>query len=86
MARQNIDTGTTANDGTGDTLRSAGTKINENFIELYQTFGLDSNTLGTGNSFVAEGVQFQGTTNTTILSAQDPQTDVTITLDRKSVV
>jgi len=80
MARQDIDTGTTANDGTGDTLRSAGTKINQNFIELYQTFGSDSNTLGTGNSFVEQGVQFQGTTNSTILTAQNSQTDVTITL------
>ena len=35
MVKQVISTGTTANDGTGDTLRSAGTKINENFTELY---------------------------------------------------
>ena len=34
MAKQNISTGTTANDGNGDTLRSAGTKINSNFTEL----------------------------------------------------
>ena len=35
MARQNIFTGTTANDGTGDTLRNAATKINANFREVY---------------------------------------------------
>ena len=34
MTRQNISTGTSANDGTGDTLRTAGTKINENLTEL----------------------------------------------------
>lgn len=45
MTRQNISTGTTANDGTGDSLRSAGTKINANFGELYQTLGGDSDTL-----------------------------------------
>ena len=35
MAKQVISTGSSANDGTGDTLRSAGTKINANFTELY---------------------------------------------------
>ena len=44
MARQNINIGTTANDGTGDPLRTAFDKINDNFIELYGTDG-DSNTL-----------------------------------------
>lgn len=45
MTRQNISTGTAANDGTGDSLRSAGTKINANFGEIYQTLGGDSDTL-----------------------------------------
>ncbi len=35
MAKQTIDIGTTADDGTGDTARAAGTKINANFTELY---------------------------------------------------
>ena len=30
MTRQNIGIGSAANDGTGDTLRAAGQKINEN--------------------------------------------------------
>jgi len=38
MAQQTISTGTSANDGTGDTLRSAGTKINTNFTEVYGLF------------------------------------------------
>ena len=36
MALQLIGVGTAANDGTGDTLRSAAIKMNENFEELYQ--------------------------------------------------
>ena len=36
MARLNIDTGTLGNPATGDTLRTAMTKINTNFEELYQ--------------------------------------------------
>lgn len=35
MSKQNIFTGTAANDGTGDTLREAFTKVNSNFNELY---------------------------------------------------
>lgn len=35
MAKQVINIGTTANDGTGDPLRSAFDKINDNFTELY---------------------------------------------------
>jgi hypothetical protein len=40
MARQTINIGTTANDGTGDPLRTAFDKINDNFAELY---GADNN-------------------------------------------
>jgi hypothetical protein len=35
MAQQTINIGTTANDGTGDTIRDGGDKINDNFTELY---------------------------------------------------
>ena len=39
MAKQLIGIGNTRNDGTGDTLRAASIKINENFDEVYSTFG-----------------------------------------------
>lgn len=58
MARQNISTGTGANDGTGDTLRSAGLKINENFVELYSALGGDSASLGNGITFDSTGIIF----------------------------
>lgn len=80
MTRQNISTGTNANDGTGDTLRSAGTKINNNFVELYQAFGTDSGTLGAGVTFDSAKVIFAGTTNTTTLTRLQPGTNVTIKL------
>lgn len=35
MPQQTINVGTSANDGTGDTLRAGGQKINANFTELY---------------------------------------------------
>ena len=34
MARQAINIGSSANDGTGDPLRTAFDKINDNFVEL----------------------------------------------------
>ena len=34
MAIEDINIGTTPNDGTGDSLRVAGQKINDNFAEL----------------------------------------------------
>jgi len=42
MARQTLNKGTTANDGTGDTLRTAAGKINDNFEELYSFLGGDA--------------------------------------------
>ena len=35
MAQELINIGVTADDGTGDTIRGAGIKINNNFTELY---------------------------------------------------
>jgi len=35
MAKQTINVGTTANDGTGDTLRDSFIKVNDNFTEVY---------------------------------------------------
>lgn len=45
MARQDLNLGTNANDGTGDKLRPAMRKVNENFIELYARTGGDSTQL-----------------------------------------
>jgi hypothetical protein len=39
MSKQVISIGTSANDGTGDDLRTGASKINANFTEIYNTFG-----------------------------------------------
>jgi hypothetical protein len=63
MARQNINTGSTANDGTGDTLRAAGDKINENFVEIYRHFGGgDSDNLSAQVSLEDSAIVFEGAT------------------------
>ena len=43
MTRQSINYGTNPNDGTGDTLRDAMDKVNDNFIELYNRISQDIN-------------------------------------------
>ena len=56
MARQGIGTGSSPNDGTGDNLRAAGGKINDNFTELYEYFG-DGSTLSNGRwDVVSSGI------------------------------
>ena len=84
MTRQVINTGATANDGTGDTLRVAATKINQNFVELYQAFGGDSNYITTGILFDSTGIIFEGSNvdaYETYLRASNPTAgDVLITM------
>ena len=47
MAKQTINIGSSANDGTGSTLRAGGDLINDNFNEIYTAFG-DGSTLSSG--------------------------------------
>ena len=82
MTRQNISTGTSANDGTGDTLRSAGTKINANFTELYTFLGGDADTLSSQLSIGSDGIIFEGSTADafeTTLKVTNPTQDNIIT-------
>ena len=87
MTRQNISNGTFANDGTGDTLRQASQKINENFIELYTKLGGDSNVLSGEISVTSSGISFEGETddsNETLLKARDASQDNNIFLPNTS--
>jgi len=42
MSKQTINVGTASDDGTGDSLRAAFVKVNENFTEVYNEIGGDS--------------------------------------------
>ena len=55
MAKLGISTGTSANDGTGDTLNQAGTKSNANFDEVYTYLGDGTNLGSTGTSQIVAG-------------------------------
>lgn len=82
MARQLINTGTTANDNTGDTLRVAGTKINENFAEIYTQLGGGDSAVGltTAVQLVDSGLQYNGITHKTLVNANEGNSKVVITL------
>ena len=84
MTRQNIGIGSSANDGNGDTLRQAGTKINANFAEIYAKLGGgDSSNLSTQISLETDAVVFEGTSANdfeTRLKASNASQDNIITL------
>ena len=87
MTRQNINIGSTANDGTGDTLRSAGTKINQNFQEIYTQLGGDSSNLTTQVIIKDSGgvgtIIYEGTSadsHETKLIVDQPTADRTVTI------
>lgn len=71
MARQSINYGINPNDGTGDTLRVAMDKINDNFVELYSsesqdiTVGNTSITNSAINGNISLDVNGTGTVQTT---------------------
>jgi hypothetical protein len=82
MGRRNIDIGSSANDGTGDTLRNAGQKINDTLVELYLKLGGDSDNLSSQLSFGTDGIIFEGSSADdfeTTIKVTNPTADQTIT-------
>ena len=57
MAYQALGLGTNANDGTGDSLRTGGDKVNDNFVEVYTK-------LGDGSTLTADTVTLNTATQT----------------------
>ena len=63
MAKQTIGLGAAPNDSTGDTLRTGGSKVNDNFDEIYSTIGNGSTLLiTTGNAANNQVLRYNGTT------------------------
>ena len=52
-AQQNINVGVTENDGTGDSIQTACSKINHNFSQLYTDNNIDGNILWQGNKITS---------------------------------
>jgi hypothetical protein len=76
MSKQTVNIGTSANDRTGDSLRTAFNKINENFTELYTALGLNDDILNIG-SLELSGSTITTTDSSGIILGQQ----VTITSD-----
>lgn len=76
MAKQTINTGTVANDRSGDTLRSAGIKINANFTELYDILG---GSISSATSKLTDsGLDIVGSSFRTKIGAVDPASEISI--------
>jgi hypothetical protein len=72
MAQQTINIGTVANDGTGDPLRSAFDKVNDNFTELYADDAGDVNSVSAG-----VGISVDQTTGAVTVTNDAPNYDHT---------
>ena len=66
MAKQTINIGTTANDGTGDPLRTAFDKVNSNFTELYNDDAGDVNSIIAGDGISVDTATGNVTVTNTI--------------------
>jgi hypothetical protein len=62
MSRQVIYVGQVPNDGTGDSLRTAGQKVNQNFEEVYTALDSFSYTLPAATTSILGGVKVDGST------------------------
>lgn len=87
MAREILDIGSAANDGTGDDLRTGATKINNNFQELFGDVAILKATAGDsidGIGFTDRGILFEGDSPDdafqTLLKVVNPTADRTILL------
>ena len=76
MAYQSVGIGSSLNDGTGDTLRSGGSKINDNFSEIYTLIG-DGESLSSGISSSATVITLTAPTISGVVGGT--QTSATIT-------
>lgn len=79
--REVLQNGTTANDGTGDTLRDAADKINTNFVSIWNALGGRDSYFTDGFHVDSDGnIVFDTGTYNTTLTAGSPTGNRTVTL------
>ena len=102
MAITLVNLGNSANDGTGDDLREAFVKVNNNFTEIQNQLGFTGENLGSSGAEVfskledyvlkfrrlvaGENIQLQQFDNTIQITAQVPDSRFTVTTDSGSVI
>jgi hypothetical protein len=72
MAKQDINIGINPNDGTGETLRSAGQKINDNFSELYAIVGAGGEITFVNSITPGPGVSVSTTSGDVVITNTSP--------------
>lgn len=83
MAKLGINTGSSPNDGLGDSLLSAALKINNNFDEIYTTFGDGSSLQGYSNYAAVAGIATNSTNiNISASNSSDVLTSVVLVADQ----
>ena len=83
MAYQSLGIGSSINDGAGDTLRAGGSKINDNFLEIYTLLG-DGEDLSSGISSTATVITLTAPTISGVVGGT--QTSATITTHANTTI
>ena len=78
MAKQVINIGTTANDGTGDPLRTAFDKVNDNFTELYSDDEGDVGSIVAGDAISVSSATGDVTVNVSGLTTSEIAADTLV--------
>jgi hypothetical protein len=71
QTRSVVNTGANPNDGTGDTLRTFGTKVNTNFYQLWETVYTNGVAVRGGTNQLTTSWNLLGRTNTVDISLED---------------
>lgn len=79
MAKQTIAIGTTPNDGTGDPLRDAFSKVNDNFDEVYSSLTFASNNATIANTVIIGNSTINTIANSTNIKLSNSAVSTTIT-------
>lgn len=91
MAKQSLNLGSAANDNTGDTLRAGGTKINDNFNELYAAIGngatiqIDVTNAASGQVLRYNGTNFVASDYTALTAALDVNNNSIISSSNQNI-
>jgi hypothetical protein len=88
MAKQLINVGTTPNDGTGDTLRDAGVKVNSTLTEVYDALGGSAGAtalkVNVAGAATGDALRWNGTTFVPQSIATDTNTQYAISAETAS--
>lgn len=90
MAKQTVDVGTTANDDTGDPIREAFIKVNDNFDEIYSSY-IASGSVTVGNTTVntvisnTGGLRTGNSTVNTVVNSTSVSVGANISLNSSTI-